>query len=66
MYLLAKTVSYTDKNISKSYAEFNKISNEEVARNKNSILKSYDLFLNNRYKVIINEKTLDRVKNYFR
>jgi peptidyl-prolyl cis-trans isomerase D len=63
---VAKTVSYTEKNITKSYADFDKISTEEMARSKNSILKSYDLFLNKRYKVIINEKTLDRVKNYFR
>jgi len=29
-------------------------------------LKSYDLFLNNRYRVVVNEKTLERVKNYFK
>ena len=27
---------------------------------------SYDLFINDKYKVKINEKTLERVKNYFR
>ena len=26
---------------------------------------SYDLFLNEKYKVKINQKTLERVKNYF-
>ena len=26
---------------------------------------SYDLLLNNKYKVKINQKTLERVKNYF-
>jgi len=63
---VAKIVSYKEKNITKSFVDFDKISIEEGAQNKNSILKSYDLFLNNRYKVIVNEKTLERVKNYFR
>ena len=45
---------------------FNAISNEASAENRNGILKSYDYLLNNKYKVIVNEKTLDRVKNYFR
>ena len=63
---VAKTVSFQEENITKTFVDFNKISIEEVAQNKNSILKSYDLFLNNRYKVVVNEKTLERVKNYFR
>jgi len=63
---VAKTVNYKDENITKGFVNFDKISIEEGAQNKNSILKSYDLFLNNRYKVIVNEKTLERVKNYFR
>jgi len=27
--------------------------------------RSYDFYLNNKYKVKINEKTFERVKNYF-
>jgi len=63
---VAKTISYEDTNISQNSDEFNKISNEASAQNRNSILQSYDYFLNNKYNIIINEKTLDRVKNYFR
>jgi len=63
---VAKTVSYKKVNITKSFADFDKISIEEGAQSKNNILKSYDLFLNKRYKVVVNEKTLERVKNYFR
>jgi len=63
---VAKTISYKVKNLSQDSANFKKISVEEIAQSKNDILKSYDLFLNNRYKVIVNEKTLERVKNYFR
>jgi len=32
---------------------------------KNAMLKSYDLFLNNKYDVNLNQKTIDRVKNFF-
>ena len=63
---VAKTVSYQIDNITKNSANFDKISIEEGAQSKNGILKSYDLFLNSRYKVVVNEKTLERVKNYFR
>ena len=63
---IAKTVNYKEENISKSSVDFDKVSTEEGAQSKNNILKSYDLFLNKRYKVVVNEKTLDRVKNYFK
>ena len=63
---IARTVSYKEENIKKSSVNFNKISIEEGAQSKNDILKSYDLFLNNRYQVVVNEKTLERVKNYFK
>ena len=55
-----------DTEISPDSNIFNAISNEASAENRNGILKSYDYLLNNKYKVIVNEKTLDRVKNYFK
>jgi len=63
---IAKTVNYEVENITRNSINFSDISIEEGAQNKNSILKSYDIFLNNRYQVVVNEKTLDRVKNYFK
>ena len=63
---IAKTVQYEENNINKNSTNFEKISSEEGAQRKNNILKSYDLFLNNRYQVVVNEKTLERVKNYFK
>ena len=33
---------------------------------KNKMYTSYDFYLNNKYKIKINEKTLERVKNYFK
>jgi peptidyl-prolyl cis-trans isomerase D len=63
---IAKIISYKEKNLTESSLDFDKISIEEGAQSKNGILKSYDLFLNNRYQVVVNEKTLERVKNYFK
>ena len=39
--------------------------NKQNSRNKNMLLKSYDLFLNNKYNVITNQKTIERVKNFY-
>ena len=63
---IARTVNYKEQNISENSIDFNKISNEASAQNRNLLLKSYDFLLNKKYEVIVNEKTLDRVKNYFR
>ena len=63
---IAKIMNHEDTEISSDSNIFNTISNEASAENRNRILKSYDYLLNNKYKVIVNEKTLDRVKNYFR
>ena len=46
--------------------EYNTLSNEATDKNINSILRSYDFLLSDKYKIVINEKTLERVKNYFR
>ena len=63
---IAKTINYEDQKISEKSNKFNAISNEASAENRNSILKSYDYLLSDKYKVTVNEKTLDRVKNYFK
>ena len=33
---------------------------------KNNLYSSYDIFLNSKYSIKINEKTIERVKNYFK
>jgi peptidyl-prolyl cis-trans isomerase D len=63
---VAKVINYQDAVISQNSNKFNAISNQASAKNRNRIIKSYDYLLNSKYKVIVNEKTLDRVKNYFR
>jgi len=39
--------------------------NKQNSYIKNSMLKSYDLFLNDKYNVVLNQKTIERVKNFF-
>ena len=39
--------------------------NKQNSNIKNTMLKSYDLFLNDKYNVVLNQKTIDRVKNFF-
>ena len=46
-----------------TYIEF---VNKMNVNKRTSILKSYDLLLNNKYKVELNQKTIERVKNYFK
>ena len=45
--------------------ELKEYSKKENMNNRSVLLESYDLFLNNKYKVVINQKTIDRVKNFF-
>ena len=63
---VAKIVNFVDDIITQSSKNFNSISNEASAQNRNSMLKSYDYLLNDKYTVVVNEKTLNRVKNYFK
>ena len=63
---LAKTVRYKEQSISQDSTNFKAVLNEASAKNRNTILKSYDFLLNDKYKVVVNEKTLERVKNYFK
>ena len=45
-----------------NFAEY---TNKQNTNSKNSILKSYDLLLNKKYNVVLNKKTIERVKNFF-
>ena len=63
---LTKIIDIKYKNISKnseSFLQYKKNANDQI---KNSISDSYDFFINSKYTIKINEKTLERVKNYFR
>ena len=63
---LAKIKKFYNKTINENHDKFNDYANKNNTNIKNSILKSYDLFLNDKYDVTLNKKTLERVKNYFK
>ncbi len=62
---LAKIVSFNDVLLDTTSKEYKLFINKENTRIRNSILGSYDLFLNNKYNVNINQTALNNVKNLF-
>ena len=60
---VAKIIKFTDEPIDDK--KFQDYINKQNSNIKNSMLKSYDLFLNEKYKVVLNQKTIERVKNFF-
>ena len=63
---LIKIIDISTKNISKSSENFLQYELQSNNVIKDSIYDSYNFLINDKYKVKINEKTLERVKNYFR
>ncbi len=45
--------------------KINEYASKQNLNLKNNMLESYDLYLNSRYDVTINQKTIERVKNFF-
>lgn len=62
---LAKINSYDDANLQISSEDYDQYSSKENTRIKNGILKTYDLFLNQKYNVDINQAAINNVKNLF-
>ncbi len=63
---LAKIINYEEINTNNVDSEkFESYKDKETTNNRNSILKSYDIFLNEKYSVDINQKAIDNVKNLF-
>ena len=63
---LVKLVNSKKNIFSKIEDDYLKFVSNQNANNKKSILQSYDQLLNNKYQVQLNQKTIDRVKNYFK
>jgi peptidyl-prolyl cis-trans isomerase D len=63
---LTKITNIIKKNLDKSSSDFNKYNQKATNQIKIKTYSSFDSFLNQKYKVKVNEKTLERVKNYFR
>ncbi len=60
-------ISGTNKNsFNKTDEKYLKFVNSQNTNNRKSILQSYDQLLNDKYQVQLNQKTIDRVKNYFK
>ena len=53
------------QNVPKNNEKFKEYINKQNSKIKNNMLKSYDLFLNDKYNVVLNQKTIERVKNFF-
>ena len=63
---LIKIINISVSNISKNSEDFPVYKEQTNIKLRDNIYSSYDFFLNNKYKIKINEKTVERVKNYFR
>ena len=63
---LAKVIKSHQENIVKSSNEFANYNNKANKKMRDNMYSSYDYLLNKKYKVKINQKTLERVKNYYR
>ena len=63
---LAKIKNSQTQPISDDENEFSEYLNKQNSNIKNSMLRSYDLYLNSKYDVILNQKTIERVKNFFK
>ena len=53
-------------NFNKTSDEYDKYYHETIISLKNNIYSSFDHYINQKYKVEINYKTLERLKNNFR
>ena len=62
---LAKINSYDNAEVQISSGDYDQYSSKENTRIKNAILKTYDLFLNQKYNVDINQAAINNVKNLF-
>ena len=63
---LAKVKKVTNQNINTEDKVFEDYTAKQNTNDKQNILKSYDLLLNKKYNVVLNEKTIERVKNFFK
>jgi peptidyl-prolyl cis-trans isomerase D len=63
---LVKITGSSKNSFSKNDENYLKFISNQYTNNRIAILKSYDQLLNDKYKVQLNQKTIDRVKNYFK
>ena len=66
MIYLVKLVNSKKNTFSTTGEDYLKFVKDQNTNNRKSILQSYNQLLNNKYQVQLNQKTIDRVKNYFK
>ena len=63
---LAKIKNINENNLNKNSQESESFAKQTNKKIQDRLYNSYDFLLNEKYKITINEKALDRMKNYFR
>tara|TARA_B100002051_G_scaffold255091_1_gene270408 strand:+ start:41 stop:1468 length:1428 start_codon:yes stop_codon:yes gene_type:complete len=63
---LAKIQNIQEKNLQKADKEYLNLIKESDSIIKSNLYSSYDYLLNDKYKIKVNQKSLERIKNYFR
>ena len=62
---LAKIKNFQNRTIDLNSDNYKQYIKKQNSNSKNTLLKSYDLFLNEKYKIVLNQKTIERVRNFF-
>jgi len=62
---LAKIIKFENEELDINGDKLKEYTNKQNSISKNTLLESYDLILNEKYNVVLNQKTIERVKNFF-
>ena len=63
---LVKLINSKENTFNKTDKNYLNFVNNQNMNNRKNILQTYDQLLNQKYRVQLNQKTIDRVKNYFK
>ena len=63
---LAKIIKFNEQSLDVNSTDYKTYIEQTNIKIRDNIYFSYDGFINQKYKVKVNQKTLERVKNYFR
>ena len=63
---LVKLTGSSKKLFNKTDENYLKFISNQFTKDRIALLKSYEQLLNEKYKIQLNQKTIDRVKNYFK
>ena len=63
---LIKIKNIYENNLSKNSKEIKTFANQTNIKIRDNLYNSYDFLLNEKYKIKVNQKSLDRMKNYFK